>query len=523
MECDPLTLEEAKSSVHKEKWLKAMHSEYTSLMECGTWKLVDLPPDKRVISCRWVFHTKKHQNGEVKRYKARLVARGCEQRYGIDFDEVYAPVARMETIRTLFALSVEEELHIHYMDVTTVYVQGDLSTEIYMEQPAMFEVSGEEDKVCKLLRPLYGLKQSGREWHQKLRTCLNDVGLQQSETEPCVFIGQIHSDIVIIIVYVDDLLVASRNLNVLNTIKSKLCKKFKMKDLGQVSNILGMHVEHQGATGRINISQEAYVKRVIERFGMTHANAVSTPMEAGVKLLREDEASSQEEKDEMKQVPYRELIGSLNYLANTTRPDLAFVTNVLSRFCANLGSIHWRAAKHVLRYLIGTSTFGITYIKSEKPLQAYVDSDWGGNIDDRRSCTGFILTLAEGPISWKSKQQKSVALSTMEAEYIALSEVVKEVIYTKRLLNHMDGGMYVGEPTYVNCDNQGAVKYSKNNIYHQRSKHVDIRFHFTRQAQEDGDVIVQYISGDENPADLLTKSLLKNKTIKCRNMLKLIK
>jgi len=471
-----------------------------------------------------VFHTKRCQTGKVKRYKARLVARGCEQRYGIDFDEVYAPVARMEIIRTLFALSVEEEMHIHQMDVITAYVQGDLLSEIYMEQPTMFEEKGtpeDKNKVCKLLRLLYGLKQSGREWHQKSHTCLNNVGLQHTENEPCVFVGQIQNEMVIVIVYVDDLLIASRSLKVLNTVKSKLCEKFKMKDLGPGTEILGICVEREGTTGSIRISQDAYVKRIIEKFAMNYAKPVSTPIEAGIKLSRDEEATSKEEKEEMKRVPYRKLVGSLTYLANTTRPNLAFVANVLSRFNANPGRIHWKAAKHALRYLIGTTNLGITYSKSGKPLHAYVDADWEGNIDNRRSCIGLVLVLAEGPISWKSKQQKSVALSTMEAEYMALSEVVKEVIYTRRLLTHMGGGAYADDSTCINCDNQSAIRFSKDTIYHQRSKHVDIRFHFTREAQEAKEVIVQYIPTDENPADLFTKPLLKNKILKCKDILKL--
>lgn len=295
-----------------------------------------------------------------------------------------------------------------------------------------------------------------------------------------------------------------------------------LKDLGQVNEILGMYVEHEGATGNIRVSQKAYVRRIIEKFGMTSANPVSTPIEVGIRLSHEDEAASKEEKDEMKQTPYRELVGSLVYLANITRPDLSFAANALSRFNANPERLHWKAAKHVIRYLIGTSSLGINYIKSDKPLHGYADSDWGrGNADNRRSCTGLVLMLADRPISWKSKHQKSVALSTMEAEYIALSEAVKEVIYIRRLLNHMNGGTYVSDPTCINCDNQSAIKFSKDNIYHQRSKHVDIRFHFTREAQEEREVIVQYIPSGENPANLLTKSLPKNKISKCRDNLKL--
>jgi len=335
-----------------------------------------------------------------------------------------------------------------------------------------------------------------------------------------VFKGEIQSDIVIVIVYVDDLLIASRNLRKLITVKDILCGKFKIKDLGQVTEILGMRVEREGTTGSIRISQEAYTRRIIEKFNMTNANPTSTPMEVGVKLSRKDEATKEKNKDTLR-LPYRELVESLIYLANTTRPDLAFTANTLSRFNANPGKAHWKAAKHALRYLIGTTSLGITYTKSSKPLHAYVDSDWGGNIDNRRSCTGLILILAQGPISWKAKQQKSVALSTMEAEYMALSEVVKEAIYTRRLLTYMDGGAYTKGPTCIHCDNQRAIKFSRESIYHQRSKHVDIRFHFTREAQEAKEVVVQYIPSDGNPADLLTKPLLRLKMLECKELLKL--
>lgn len=294
-----------------------------------------------------------------------------------------------------------------------------------------------------------------------------------------------------------------------------------MTDLGQVTEILGMRVKREGATGSIHISQEAYVKNIIERFGMAYANPVSTSMETGIKLSREDEASSKEEKDEMKQTPYRELVGCLTYIANTTRPGLAFAVSTLSRFNTNPGRKHWKAAKHTLRYLIGTSSLGINYSKSGKPLHAYVDSDWGGNLDNRRSCTELVLMLVEGPINWKYKQQKSVALSSMEAEYMALSEVVKEVISSRRLLTHMKDDIYMDKPTSINCDNQSTIKFSKDNIYHQRSKHVDIRFHFTREAQEAKKIIVQYIPTVDNPTDLLMKPLLKNKMLKCRNIINL--
>ena len=223
----------------------------------------------------------------------------------------------------------------------------------------------------------------------------------------------------------------------------------------------------------------------------------------------------------MKTRPYRELVGSLIYLANATRPDIAFAANTLSRFCNNPGKGHWQAAKRVLRYLKKTTHYGLTYTKDGEKLKAYTDSDWAGDTDDRKSCSGNILVLSGAAISWKSKKQASVALSTMEAEYTALSEVSREIIYMKRLLTHMGFYDLVKTPISVYCDNQSAIKLSKDAVFHKRSKHIDISFHFTRELVENNEIVVEYLETHCMPADILTKSLVKCKHEKCVNMLSL--
>ena len=221
----------------------------------------------------------------------------------------------------------------------------------------------------------------------------------------------------------------------------------------------------------------------------------------------------------MKNCPYRELIGSLICLANATRPDIAFAASTLSRFCSNPGREHWLFASRILRYLKMTSDYGITYVKSDEKLKAFSDSDWAGDIDDRRSCLGNVLTLASAPISWKSKKQKSVTLSTMEAEYAALSEVSREIVYIKRLLMHMGFEKYTESPIDVFCDNQSAIELSKNAVYHKRSKHIDISIHYTRELVERKEIVITYLRTDFMPADILTKPLTKYKHEKCVEML----
>jgi hypothetical protein len=254
---------------------------------------------------------------------------------------------------------------------------------------------------------------------------------------------------------------------------------------------------------------------------MQDAKIASTPIDPCTKLTKEMSPITEEEKQEMKNRPYKELVGGLIYLANATRPDIAFAASTLSRFCANPGKEHWINAKRVLRYLKGTSHYGVTYDKDSKNLQAYTDSDWAGDIDDRRSCSGNVLTLAGGPISWKSNKQASVSLSTMEAEYAALSEVSREIVYIKRLLAHMGFHRYVKSPINVHCDNQSAIELSKNAMFHKRGNHVDIRFHFTRELVESKEIIISYLQTDSMLADIFTVSLARSKHDQCVRMLKM--
>lgn len=405
------------------------------------------------------------------------------------------------------------------MDVISAYLQRELSDEIYMEQPEMYVQQGKESKVCKLMKPLYGLKQSDRAWYRKFDKFINELGGRRTLTDPCTYIFDEGDNRVIIIIYDDDLLIASKKIERLEFIKSKLKSKLKMVDLGKAHNILGINVEREGETGSIKLLQKKYVEELLAKFNMENAKTATTPLEPSIKITKEMSPISDEEKEEMKNRPYRELIGGLIYLANATRPDIAFATNTLSRFCSNPGKLHWQLAKQVLRYLKGTSHYGIKYQRNKENLTAYTDSDWAGDIDDRRSCTGNVVSLAGGPISWKSKKQSSVALSTMEAEYAALAEVSREIVYLKRLLVHMGFDKCVQESITIYCDNQSAIELSKNAVFHNRSKHIDISYHFTRELVTKREILVEYLKTESMLADILTKSLPKIKHQRCINML----
>lgn len=348
------------------------------------------PKDHKVLKCKWVFRIKRNQDGSINKYKARLVARGDQQKEGIDFDEVFAPVARLETIRTLLATSVIRGMHVHQLDVTTAYVQGELHGTIYMEQAETFVEPGDETKVYKLNKPLYGLKQAGREWYRKLDNYLISLGLKNTVVNPCVYVGLKDYQNTVIIVYVDDLIVASANLKNMTQIKEKLKKEFKLKDLGKIKDILGMRIEREGDIGDIRINQKQYINNVLKRFGMENCNPISTPLESKINVEEKESGKNANQGDAIDE-PYRELVGCLNYLANASRPDIAFAASLLSRYCNNPKPTHWTAAKRVLRYLKGSIEYGLNYSKIAKLITAYVDSDWGGDLKDRRSNTGYDI------------------------------------------------------------------------------------------------------------------------------------
>jgi len=300
-----------------------------------------------------------------------------------------------------------------------------------------------------------------------------------------------------------------------------LINKFQIRDLGLASNILGINIKREGTTGSIKLSQHKYICELLRRFGMIDAKPVATPMEADAKPSKREYPNTEAERVQMQNIPYRELIGGLIYLSNATRPDISFSLNTLSRFCDNPGLIHWKLAKRILRYLKGTIDYHITYRKQNNALCSYVDSDWAGDIDDRKSCLGSVFTLANGPISWESRKQKSVALSTMESEYMALSDACKEAIYLRRLLSCMGFTNLINSATTVFCDNQSAIQLSKNNVHHGRSKHIAIRYHFSKEASENGEIQINYLESENMLADILTKALPKVKYEKCVKMLSL--
>lgn len=509
---DPTTVAEALSRHDGSFWKKAILDEYNSLLVNETWDLVDLPQDRKAINCKWVFKTKRGADGHIIRYKARLVIKGYAQTQGIDYEETYSPVVRYTSLRYLMSLAVQYDLDIEHLDFVTAFLQGELDEEIYMVQPKEF---AQNSKVCRLKKAIYGLKQASRQWNKKLDLAMKDIRFQQSTLDPCVYFMINGQKRTYVAVYVDDSMLFSNDDPIKRLVKTQLARRFQMKDLGEAQFCIGIRISRDRQNGIIYLDQKRHILDLLAKFNMKDCNPVATPADPNQKLSKSMSPKTSMERDEMKNIPYQEAVGGILYIAQCTRPDITFAVNSVSRFNNDPGKPHWEAVKRILRYLKGTMDAKLTYSRDENlKILGYCDADWASDEDERRSCTGYVFIRQGGAISWNSKRQPTVALSSAEAEYMALSSAVQEVLWLRQFemnLHSMDSS----ESTNILCDNNSAIDLSNTNGYNARTKHIDIRHHFIRQVIQDKDVTLEHISTEEMVADVFTKPLSKAKYTFC--------
>jgi hypothetical protein len=515
---EPRSFAEAMRQPDADEWFKAASEEIQSLMDNGTWELVKLPPGRRAIGSRWVFKVKHNADGSVERYKGRLVAKGFSQRPGFEFSETFAPTAKWAALRAILALAALEDLELESVDISSAFLNGDLDTDVYMQQPEGFEKRG-PDYVCRLLKSLYGLKQAGRMWYIKLDKILTEIGFTRVLCDHSIWVWNKAGVRIIVPVFVDDLTIASTSKESIQQVKDDLRKHFKLRDLGPTSFLLGVEVTRDRSTHTLTLSQRQYILDMLERYSFSNSGTVSTPMDPGVRLSASMAPQTPEDIEYMKSVPYINAVGSLMYLAVSTRPDIAYSVGVLCRFNANPGVAHWKAVKHLFRYLQGTLDVKLTYSPSSSPelFTSYTDADHGGNPDNGRSTTGFVIKMGTGAVSWGSKLQSLVALSTTEAEYIAACTTGQEILWLRNLFTEL--GYPIGIPSTLHIDNQSALAVAKNPEHHGRMKHLDLRFYWLRDAVAEGHIGLVHLSTAKMPADILTKPLGRLKVESCREML----
>jgi hypothetical protein len=532
---DPISIEEALARPDANKWKEAMKEEWQALLENNTFKafeeellpgtdmsslrIVDLdqftpisiPSDANPIDSKWVFRTKLNVDGST-RYKARLVIRGFQQIKGIDFDETYAPVSKLTTFRMMMAMAAKNGWAVDHMDVVTAFLNPKIDRDnIYMELPPGIDwidprLAG--ISTVRLKKALYGLKQAPRLWYEEINAFLLSIGFTQSTTDPNLYIQSGAA----LILYVDDILMAYDKLNSVGAaIKQQLKERFKMKDLGRVKRFLGIEVDEN-----YNISQTSYIKAILRRFRMENAKSATSPMDPNVRL----DNPHCEDREANKKL-YLSMVGSLMYAALGTRPDLAFCVTSLSRYNSRPLAMHLTAAKRALRYLKSTANLKIHYNaptsnNESSTTTGFTDSDWAGNLTTRKSVGGCIFSIgSSGPIHWHSKSQSVVALSTLEAEYIACSNATREALWLQRLEADFTLALIKGKshstPVKIGCDNQGALKLLETGVIQAKTKHIDVKYHHTRDEITKGKVAFSYVASAENPADILTKALNAHK------------
>ncbi|POM64196.1 Retrotransposon Tca5 Polyprotein [Phytophthora palmivora] len=496
----PQSYAEAMNSPDAARWKEAIRAELRAHFRNRTWDIVRRPPGVKVIGFKWVFALKHDEHGNITRFKARVVALGFLQTYGVNYSETYSPVASMATVRLFLAICCQLGYRIKQFDIETAFLNGSLDEEVYMKVPQGLNVA--DGNVCRLRRSLYGLKQAAAAWYRTISDVFLKAGFRQCRSDSCLFVRSGRRSPVFVVLYVDDLLVSCADEADADEVEKALSKHFKVKSLGDTKFILGMEVQYNRQEGTLLLKQTQFIARMLKNFRQTDSFPVRNPNVPGQDLHPSSQSTIHLDK------PNRELIGSLLYVANETRPDICISTSQLSQFLESPQEIHWRAAIRVLRYLKGTITAGLQFRRDGErvgTMVAFSDANWAGDVTSRRSTSGVLVKIAGGPVVFKSKKQTAVALSTAEAEYMALAVVTQEVIWLRQLLGEM--GFQQLPATTVFVDNKAAISIATNQGGVSRAKHIDLRLHFVRDHVARNNICIKHTPSTSQQADFLTKVL----------------
>jgi hypothetical protein len=495
----PKTYKQAMKSPEKQEWKDATQRELDSLIKNHTFDVVPRPPNVKILNAGLIFKIKPKDDNKASQFKARFVAKGYAQEYGIDYFETFSPTMRHASSRFLISSAVMLGFKIHHFDVQTAFLNGELEETIYLEIPEGFEASLKVDRkahVLKLVKSIYGLKQASRVWNQKFTSTIQQMNFVQSQADPCVFIkyGPDKLPIALIGIYVDDCHVAANEDQIVE-IGNQLKSNFEMHDLGLLTYSLGINIDQ--SNGAVTLSQAKYVEKLTKKFGMDDSRIMSTPLPF---KPQQDESNNKPFADINK---YQQLIGSLIYLANATRPDLAFAVGYLARSMQKPTEANFNNAKRILRYL-NSKPLALRYYDKSKIVEGYSDSSYAEE-KDYKSVGGYVFLQAGAAITWRSTKQDIVAQSSAEAEYIALAEAAKEALWIRKLQQEIFPNIKV--PTIIHEDNQSTINLAKNPIHTNRSKHIAVRYHATRDYVQKSFIQVKYMPTTEMIADIMTKSL----------------
>jgi hypothetical protein len=486
-----------------------MDEEMAALDANATWELIALPEDMKAIGCKWVYKVKHNVDGSVNRYKTRLVAKSYAQTYGIDYEETYSPVAKMTTIRAIVAMAAAKGWSLYQMDVKNVFLHGDLNEEVYMEQPPGYVDQTHPNLVCRLKKALYSLKQTLKACSDKVSQYFVTSGFKTSNANFALYVKKIGHGIIIIIIYVDDLIITGNSDTYIFDLKKLLKQKFEMKDLRELRYFLGIKVI-QSPKGTW-LLQKQYALNKLTEYWMTGCKLISIPLEQNVKLSA-DEGDLVEDT-----TMYKRILGNLIYMT-ITRPDLSYAIGVVSQFMQTPRKSHLDAVRRILRYIKHTLQCGIFYeAKSQLQVHGYTNANWVGNVLDRRSTSGFMFSFGSGVVSWSSKKQPIVALSSTEIEYKGAAIVAYEIVWLQKPLSHL--GQSVDGLVVIYCDNISSILLANNLVYHARTKHIKVHYHFIREKILAKEIDLIHVSTEDQVANIFTKALGVDKLRKFKKML----
>lgn len=492
------------------EWRKAMTEEFNALLKNQTWSLVPPSPSQNTVGCKWVFRIKRKSDGSIERYKARLVAKGFHQQPGLDYDETFSPVVKPATIRTVLSLAVSKGWPLRQLDVKNAFLHGLLQEEVYMSQPPGFIDPHRPSYVCKLHKALYGLKQAPRAWFHRFSSYLLQFGFHQSRADSSLFIYRHNGQVLILLLYVDDIVLTGSHSSLITSFLASLGHAFDITDLGPLRYFLGLEITSDSRG--LHISQLKYTVDLLARSSMLECKPSSTPIAAKAQLSANDGDLLHDPSE------FRRLVGCLQYLT-LTRPDIAFAVNSVAQFMSAPREPHLIAVKRILRYLKGSLDFGIPIRPTAgvPQLRAFSDADWAGCPDTRRSTTGYLIFLGNNLISWCSKKQPTVSRSSAESEYRSLAHACAETVWLSYLLHEL--GQPLSFPVVLSCDNISAIYMANNPVFHARTRHIELDYHYIRERVALGSHRVSFVPSLDQPADLLTKGLLKPRHVLLRSNL----
>jgi hypothetical protein len=473
-----------------------MQEEYDALQRQGTWSLVSPPPSKNIVGFKWVYKLKHNSDGSISRYKARLVAKGFHQQYGVDYAETFSPVVKPPTVRLVISLAVSLNWPLRQLDVRNAFLHGTLQEEVYMQQPPGYVHPDHPNLVCKLHKSLYGLKQAPRAWFESFTSQLLHLGFTASSADSSLFIFHDKHIIAYLLLYVDDIVITSNTPSYLDHLIQSLSSVFELKDLGPLSYFLGLQIHRTSQA--LYLSQTKYATDLLHKHHMFDTKPAKTPCIPNTRLTLTEGTPLQEPHS------YRSLVGALHYLT-FTRPDLSFAVHQVCQFMHSPTTTHLTAAKRILRYLRGTLHHGIAFTPGPMTLSAFTDADWAGDPSDRKSTSGFLVYLGSNPITWSAKKQPTVSRSSTESEYRALAIAAAELCWLRTLLK--DLRIYLADTPILWCDNVSALAIASNPVFHARTKHIEVDFHFVRERVLRKDLVVNFVSTQDQLADIFTKSL----------------